>query len=165
MVYVIWQNQNRCHSQCLNNTSKFQQRERAMETPGHQLFQTSSGEAAMCSSEVQEARGSCSSSTPPAGLISTMLRPHLCHSDILQRLLVCADATLGKTGAGNNLSLEPGQEFHWCFLLSCDEWWEKVACGWRPLWGQMSLSQGSNIRYPAYQIFTLIFITMEKLQL
>lgn len=121
-----------------------------METPGPQLFQTSSEETAICSSEVQEAWGSCSSSTPPAGLISTVLPPHHCHSNIRQWLLVCADAALGKTGAGNNLSLEPVKELHWCFLLSCDEWWEKAVCGSRPLWGQVTLPQGSNIRYTAY---------------
>ena len=34
-----------------------------------------------------------------------------------------------------------------------------------PLGNQMTLSQGSHIRYPAYQIFTLGFITVAKSQL
>ena len=35
----------------------------------------------------------------------------------------------------------------------------------RPLWRLDNLSQGSHIRYPAYQIFILRFITVAKLQL
>jgi hypothetical protein len=37
--------------------------------------------------------------------------------------------------------------------------------GLDPLWGPNILSQGWHISYPAYQIFTVLFITAAKLVL
>ena len=78
--------------------------------------------------------------------------------------LSCCHRQLGNLKSYTQFAFSVRLFSHARWGVNLDQWFS--TCGSRPpLEGQMTISSGSPIRYPAYQILTLWFIAVEELQL